>query len=68
LTSLRPYSTLAHSTREDGALAAGCTAAFVERTAATLTYPGMTLSPLGAQPDIKGHNLVEVADRIVAAT
>jgi 2-haloacid dehalogenase len=42
-----------------GALAAGCTAAFVAR-------PGMVLSPLGPRPDIIGTDLGAVVDRIVA--
>jgi 2-haloacid dehalogenase len=48
----------AHAWDVAGALAAGCSAAFVAR-------PGMVLSPLGEQPDIAGANLTEVADRIL---
>jgi 2-haloacid dehalogenase len=44
----------AHAWDVSGALAAGCTAAFVAR-------PGMVLSPLGPQPDIVGRDLGEVA-------
>jgi 2-haloacid dehalogenase len=50
----------AHAWDVAGALAAGCAAAFVAR-------PGMVLNPLGAQPDIAGADLGEVADRILAA-
>jgi 2-haloacid dehalogenase len=49
----------AHEWDISGALAAGCTAAFVRR-------PGKVLSPLGAQPDITGADLLDVAERIVA--
>jgi 2-haloacid dehalogenase len=41
-----------------GALAAGCAAAFVRR-------PGRVLAPLGAQPEISGGDLLDVAARIV---
>jgi 2-haloacid dehalogenase len=44
----------AHAWDVAGALAAGCTAAFVAR-------PGMVLSPLGPRPDIVGSDLAEVA-------
>ena len=44
----------AHAWDVSGALAAGCKAAFVAR-------PGMVLSPLGAQPDVTGADLAEVA-------
>jgi 2-haloacid dehalogenase len=47
----------AHGWDIAGALAAGCTAGFVRR-------PGMALIPVGAQPDIVGDDLVEVADAI----
>ena len=50
----------AHAWDVSGALAAGCAAAFVAR-------PGKVLSPLGEQPDIAGADLLEVAERIVAA-
>ncbi len=49
----------AHAWDISGALTAGCAAAFVAR-------PGMVLSPLGAQPDVVGSNLAEVAERILA--
>ena len=49
----------AHAWDVAGALAAGCAAAFVER-------PGMVLSPIGAQPDVVGADLGEVAERILA--
>lgn len=48
----------AHSWDISGALAAGIRAAFVAR-------PGMTLSPLGAQPDIVGADIREVVDQII---
>jgi 2-haloacid dehalogenase len=47
----------AHAWDVTGALAAGCTAAFVAR-------PGMVLSPLGDQPDVVGRDLTEVADAL----
>jgi len=50
----------AHAWDVSGALAAGCAAAFVRR-------PGKVPSPLGAQADIVGGDLDEVADRIIAA-
>jgi 2-haloacid dehalogenase len=50
----------AHAWDVAGALAAGCSAAFVAR-------PGMVLSPLGAQPDIVGRDLEEVASAILQA-
>jgi 2-haloacid dehalogenase len=49
----------AHAWDCAGALAAGCTAAFVAR-------PGMVQSPLGEQPDIVGDGLDEVASLILA--
>lgn len=48
----------AHSWDISGALAAGCTAAFVAR-------PGMVLSPIGPQPDIVGVDIADVVDQIV---
>jgi 2-haloacid dehalogenase len=48
----------AHAWDVAGALAAGCSAAFVAR-------PGMVASPLGEQSDIVGADLAEVADRIL---
>jgi 2-haloacid dehalogenase len=50
----------AHAWDISGALAAGCAAAFVSR-------PGKVLSPLGDQPDIRGADLAEVAERIIDA-
>jgi 2-haloacid dehalogenase len=50
----------AHAWDVSGALAAGCRAALVRR-------PGVVASPLGAQPDIVGPSLTEVADEILAA-
>ena len=55
----------AHGWDITGALAAGCSAAFVSRRAADLTYPGMALNPIGDQPDIVGESLIEVADKIL---
>jgi 2-haloacid dehalogenase len=49
----------AHAWDVSGALAAGCSAAFVTRA-------GMVPSPLGDQPDVIGGSLTEVADQIVA--
>lgn len=48
----------AHAWDIAGALNAGCAAAFVAR-------PGQILDPEGAQPDIVGADLGEVADRIL---
>ncbi|HEV2066318.1 MAG TPA: haloacid dehalogenase type II [Thermomicrobiales bacterium] len=48
----------AHAWDIAGALNAGCAAAFVAR-------PGQVLDPEGAQPDIIGADLGEVADRIL---
>jgi 2-haloacid dehalogenase len=48
----------AHAWDVAGALAAGCSAAFVAR-------PGMVASPLGEQSDIVVADLAEVADRIL---
>ena len=50
----------AHAWDISGALAVGCTAAFVSR-------PGKALSPVGDQPDITGADMLEVAERIAAA-
>jgi 2-haloacid dehalogenase len=50
----------AHAWDVAGALAVGCTAAFVAR-------PGMVLSPLGQRPDVVGADLAEVAEGILAA-
>lgn len=48
----------AHAWDIAGALAAGCRAAFVAR-------PGAVLDPEGAQPEIVGSGLDEIAERIV---
>jgi 2-haloacid dehalogenase len=50
----------AHAWDVAGALAAGCRAAFVAR-------PGMPRNPIGAEPDIVGADLSEIADQILAA-
>jgi 2-haloacid dehalogenase len=50
----------AHSWDVAGALAAGCTAAFVAR-------PGMPLNPLGPQPDVVGADLAAVADALLGS-
>jgi 2-haloacid dehalogenase len=42
-----------------GALRAGCAAAFVAR-------PGQVMNPFGPQPDVKGADLGEVAEHILA--
>jgi len=51
----------AHAWDVSGALAAGCTAAFVRR-------PGKVPSPIGPRPDIVADDLVEVAERIIAGS
>ena len=43
-----------------GALRAGCAAAFIAR-------PGQVMNPFGPQPDVRGTDLIEVVERIVAA-
>ncbi len=48
----------AHSWDVSGALAAGCQAAFVQR-------PGAVVSPIGAQPELVGQDLTEVAELLV---
>jgi 2-haloacid dehalogenase len=50
----------AHGWDVQGALRAGCAAAFVER-------PGVLWNPLLDRPDVTGRDLAEVAQRIVAA-
>jgi len=50
----------AHTWDIAGALHAGCAAAFVAR-------PGQVLDPAGAQPDIIGTNLADVAEQILMA-
>ena len=49
----------AHDWDVTGALRAGCAAAFVAR-------PGQVLNPLGPQPDVRGTDLGEVSDKILA--
>jgi 2-haloacid dehalogenase len=50
----------AHAWDVAGALRAGCQAAFVAR-------PGMVLDPLAPEPDIRGGDLTEIADRLLEA-
>jgi 2-haloacid dehalogenase len=50
----------AHTWDIAGALHAGCAAAFVAR-------PGQVVDPAGAQPDIIGTNLADVAEQILMA-
>ena len=49
----------AHDWDVTGALRAGCAAAFVAR-------PGQVMNPYGPQPDLRGADLGEVAQRILA--
>jgi 2-haloacid dehalogenase len=49
----------AHDWDVTGALRAGCAASFVAR-------PGQVMNPFGPQPDMKGTDLDEVADQILA--
>jgi 2-haloacid dehalogenase len=49
----------AHDWDVTGALRAGCTAAFVAR-------PGQVMNPFGPQPDVRGADLGEVVDKILA--
>ena len=49
----------AHHWDVTGALRAGCSAGFVAR-------PGQVLNPFGPQPDVKGSDLGEVAEKILA--
>lgn len=49
----------AHDWDVTGALRAGCAAAFVAR-------PGQVINPFGPQPDVKGTDLSEVAEKILA--
>jgi 2-haloacid dehalogenase len=49
----------AHDWDVTGALRAGCAAAFVAR-------PGQVINPFGPQPDVRGADLGEVAERILA--
>jgi 2-haloacid dehalogenase len=50
----------AHAWDVAGALAAGCSAAFIAR-------PGMPRNPIDPEPDLIGADLGEIADRILAA-
>jgi 2-haloacid dehalogenase len=50
----------AHDWDVTGALRAGCAAAFVAR-------PGQVMNPFGPQPDVRGADLGEVAEKILAA-
>jgi 2-haloacid dehalogenase len=50
----------AHDWDVTGALRAGCAAAFLAR-------PGQVTNPFGPQPDVRGTDLLEVVERIVAA-
>lgn len=50
----------AHDWDVAGALVAGCAAAFIAR-------PGKVLNPLMPAPDIVGNDLIEVAEKIIAA-
>ena len=49
----------AHYWNVTGALRAGCAAAFVAR-------PGQVMNPFGPQPDVKGTDLDDVAEKILA--
>jgi 2-haloacid dehalogenase len=49
----------AHDWDVTGALRAGCAATFVAR-------PGQVMNPFGPQPDVRGANLGEVVDQILA--
>ena len=48
----------AHAWDVQGAMRAGCAAAFVER-------PGAVWNPLFARPDISGPDLGEIAERVI---
>jgi 2-haloacid dehalogenase len=50
----------AHDWDVTGALRAGCAAVFVAR-------PGQVMNPFGPQPDVRGADLGEVAEKILAA-
>jgi 2-haloacid dehalogenase len=50
----------AHDWDVTGSLRAGCAAAFVAR-------PGQVMNPFGPQPDVRGADLGEVAERILAS-
>jgi 2-haloacid dehalogenase len=49
----------AHDWDVTGALRAGCAAAFVAR-------PGQVMNPFGPQPDVRGADLGEVVERVLA--
>ena len=49
----------AHSWDVSGAMAVGCSAAFVTR-------PGQVLSPIGRQPDMIGADIADVVDQLLA--
>ena len=49
----------AHDWDVTGALRAGCAAAFVAR-------PGQVLNPFGPQPDVKGSDLADITEKILA--
>jgi 2-haloacid dehalogenase len=49
----------AHDWDVSGALRAGCSSAFVAR-------PGQVMNPFGPQPDVRGADLVEVVEKILA--
>ena len=49
----------AHDWDVTGALRAGCAAAFIAR-------PGQVMNPFGPQPDVKGTDLSEVVEKILA--
>ena len=49
----------AHSWDVSGAMAAGCSAAFVTR-------PGQVLSPIGRRPDIIGADITDVVEQVLA--
>ena len=48
----------AHDWDVTGALRAGCAAAFIAR-------PGQVMNPFGPQPDVKGSDLSDVAEKIL---
>ena len=50
----------AHDWDVTGALRAGCAAAFIAR-------PAQVMNPFGPQPDVKGVDMAEVAEKILAA-
>jgi 2-haloacid dehalogenase len=50
----------AHDWDVTGALRAGCAASFIAR-------PGQVMNPFGPQPDVKGTDMIEVAEKILTA-